>query len=60
MEWPRGESEPTKYWISTLPPDSKHKDLVKIAKHRWIIERDYQELKQQLGLCSVFRKRRLG
>jgi SRSO17 transposase len=50
IEWPRGESEPSKYWISTLPPDSKLKDLVKIAKHRWIIERDYQELKQELGL----------
>jgi SRSO17 transposase len=24
--------------------------LVKLAKHRWIIERDYQELKQELGL----------
>jgi hypothetical protein len=20
MEWPKGESEPTKYWLSTLPP----------------------------------------
>ena len=49
-EWPRGESEPIKYWISTLPPNTKLKDLVKIAKHRWIIERDYQELKQELGL----------
>jgi SRSO17 transposase len=50
IEWPRGEKEPTKYWISTLPPDCKLKALVKIAKHRWIIERDYQELKQELGL----------
>lgn len=50
IEWPRGESEPAKYWISTLPANSKLKALVKIAKHRWIIERDYQELKQELGL----------
>ena len=50
MEWPKGESEPTKYWLSTLPPQTKLKDLVKIAKHRWIIERDYEELKQELGL----------
>ena len=49
-EWPRGEAEPTKYWISTLPLNTKLKALVKIAKHRWIIERDYQELKQELGL----------
>ena len=50
VEWPRGENEPTKYWVSTLPPQTKLKPLVKIAKQRWIIERDYQELKQELGL----------
>jgi SRSO17 transposase len=50
IEWPREEAEPAKYWISTLPPATKLKDLVKMAKHRWIIERDYQELKQELGL----------
>jgi len=50
IEWPRGEAEPAKYWLSTLPPDTKLKDLVRMAKHRWIIERDYEELKQELGL----------
>jgi SRSO17 transposase len=50
IEWPTGESEPTKYWLSTLPADTKLLDLVKLAKHRWIIERDYEELKQELGL----------
>jgi SRSO17 transposase len=50
VEWPRGEAEPTKYWISTLPANTRLHALVKIAKHRWIIERDYQELKQELGL----------
>jgi SRSO17 transposase len=50
MEWPKGEAEPTKYWVSTLPPTTKLKALVKMAKHRWIIERDYEELKQELGL----------
>jgi SRSO17 transposase len=50
IEWPKGEAEPTKYWLSTLPPATKLKDMVKIAKHRWIIERDYEELKQELGL----------
>ena len=50
IEWPKQEAEPTKYWLSTLPPKTKLKELVKIAKHRWIIERDYQELKQELGL----------
>jgi SRSO17 transposase len=50
IEWPRGEKEPTKYWLSTLPPTITLKALVKMAKHRWIIERDYEELKQELGL----------
>ena len=42
--------QPTQYWLATLPADTKLKELVKLAKHRWIIERDYQELKQELGL----------
>jgi SRSO17 transposase len=50
IEWPAGEGEPTKYWLSTLPSDTTLRELVKIAKHRWIIERDYEELKQELGL----------
>jgi SRSO17 transposase len=50
IEWPSQEAEPTKYWLSTLPQSTQLKDLVRMAKHRWIIERDYQELKQELGL----------
>jgi len=50
IEWPQTETEPTKYWLSTLPQNLSFKRLVYIAKHRWIIERDYQELKQELGL----------
>jgi len=50
IEWPEGEDEPTKYWFSTLPEDIAFRDLVDIAKLRWRIERDYQELKQEVGL----------
>ena len=50
MEWPAGETEPTKYWLSTLPANTRLTALVRLAKHRWIIERDYEELKQELGL----------
>ena len=50
VEWPQGESEPTKYWLSTLPRDTTLADLVDQAKLRWRIERDYQELKQEIGL----------
>jgi SRSO17 transposase len=50
IEWPTEEREPTKYWLATLSADTELAALVKLAKHRWIIERDYQELKQELGL----------
>ncbi|MDQ1474432.1 MAG: hypothetical protein QOJ99_5912 [Bryobacterales bacterium] len=50
IEWPEGESEPAKYWLSTLPADMRLAELICLAKHRWIIERDYEELKQELGL----------
>jgi SRSO17 transposase len=50
IEWPRGEAVPIKYWLSTLPADTRLGDLVRLAKQRWIVERDYQELKQELGL----------
>jgi len=50
IEWPKGEAEPTKYWLSTLPAETPLRDLVFLAKLRWIIERDCEELKQELGL----------
>lgn len=50
MEWPEGEDGPTKYWLSTLPESISFHDLVDITKLRWRIERDYQELKQEVGL----------
>jgi SRSO17 transposase len=50
VEWPEGEADPTKYWLSNLPPRTTLKRLVHAAKARWRIERDYQELKQEVGL----------
>jgi SRSO17 transposase len=50
IEWPVGDAEPTKYWVSNLSRRSSLKRLVRVAKARWWIERDYQELKQELGL----------
>ena len=50
IEWPPEEPEPTNYWLSNMPEQTELKELVKFAKHRWIIERDYEELKQELGL----------
>jgi SRSO17 transposase len=50
IEWPLGEAAPTKYWLSTLPENVGFRQLVDFAKLRWRIERDYQELKQEVGL----------
>ena len=50
IEWPKEQDEPTKYWLSTLPANIILPHLVDIAKLRWRIERDYEELKQEVGL----------
>ena len=50
IEWPEGEAEPTKYWLSTLDENVPFRRLVDMAKMRWRIERDYQDLKQEIGL----------
>jgi len=50
IEWPKGETEPTRYFLSTLPADISFKELVSVVKMRWRIERDYRELKQEVGL----------
>ena len=49
-EWPSDEEEPTKFWLATLPARTPVKDLVRLAKLRWRVERDYQEMKQEIGL----------
>ena len=50
IEWPQGEAEPSQYWLCTLPESTSFRRLVDIAKMRWRIERDYQDLKQEIGL----------
>jgi SRSO17 transposase len=50
IEWPEDEDEPTKFWFANLPADTPIDHLVRQAKLRWRIERDYLELKQELGL----------
>jgi SRSO17 transposase len=50
IEWPKEEDEPTKYWLSTLPERISFRKLVDTTKLRWRVERDYQELKQEVGL----------
>jgi hypothetical protein len=50
IEWPEGEPEPTKYWLATVDKNISFRDLVDLAKMRWRVERDYLELKQEIGL----------
>ena len=50
IEWPKDEAAPTKFWLATVDHDMPFRDLVDLAKLRWQIERDYEELKQEIGL----------
>ncbi len=50
IEWPSGEKEPLKYWLSTVSNTVSIEELVRLVKIRWRIERDYQEMKDELGL----------
>jgi SRSO17 transposase len=49
-EWPATADTPTKYWLSTLDVSTSMNELVRYAKLRWRVERDYQEMKGELGL----------
>jgi SRSO17 transposase len=50
MDWPAGDAEPLKYFLSNLPADTAINDPVAKAHMPWRIERDYQDLKRELGL----------
>ena len=50
IEWPDDEKAPTKFWLSTLDKTVTFAHLVHTTKQRWRIERDYLELKQEIGL----------
>jgi SRSO17 transposase len=51
IEWPEGDKEPWKFWLSSLPPHrSSFRGLVRKAKGRFRVEQDYEEMKGELGL----------
>jgi SRSO17 transposase len=50
VEHPTATAEPTKYFFCDLPADYSLRRLVQVAKARWKIEQDYQQLKEELGL----------
>ena len=50
VEWPETTAEPTRDFFCDLPADYGLRRLVQVAKARWKIEQDYQQLKEELGL----------
>jgi SRSO17 transposase len=50
IEWSSDEEAPRKYWLSNLPATTSLNELVAQAQRRWRIERDYEELKDEIGL----------
>ena len=50
MSFDTSDPDPLKYYLSNLPADTALEQLVAHAHMRWRIERDYQDLKQELGL----------
>jgi SRSO17 transposase len=50
IEWPDGAAEPDHHWLSTPPANITFERLADLTKLRWRIERDYLDLKQEVGL----------
>jgi len=50
IEWPPEIETPTKYWFSNLSEGVSLRHLVRLAKLRWRVEQNYQQLKEELGL----------
>jgi len=48
-EWRPGNNE-RKFYFSDLPATISKKELVRLLKLRWRVERDYQEMKGEVGL----------
>jgi hypothetical protein len=53
FKWPDGEAEPAKYWFSNQPQRTPLQRLVRVAKARWWIERDDQELTRSSSKSSA-------
>ena len=49
LEWRDGETEPSNYFLSSLPKRLNKKQLIRIVMQRWRTERIYEDLKGELG-----------
>lgn len=50
IEWPDDEPKPTKSFLTTLPRRMTKKQIMRVIKERWRVERMYEDLKGELGL----------
>lgn len=50
IEWAEGADEPAHYWFSNLAKPTPWQQMIDTVMGRWRIERDYEELKGELGL----------
>jgi SRSO17 transposase len=49
-EWPAGEADPAKFYLSNLPAGTPLRAIVRAARGRWWVEQSYQQMKEELGL----------
>lgn len=49
IEWRDGEDRPAHFYLSTLPRRMRRRDLVRLLKERWRIERMHEDLKGEVG-----------
>jgi SRSO17 transposase len=50
IEWPTTDPAPIKFWLCNLPAGTRIAKIANLAQMRWRVERDYEELKGELGL----------
>lgn len=50
IQWPKGETEPLKYYLCDLAENLSLRRLIEITRGRWRVEQDYQQMKEELGL----------
>ncbi len=60
IEWPEGEPDLTKYFLSIPSGTTSRRALVAATKFRWRIERDYQDPKKEFGVGQYKRGRWRG
>ena len=59
IEWPEGDPGPSHYFLGSVM-DVTLQELARMAKHRWRVERDYQDAKQEVGLDQYEGRRWVG